>query len=460
MKANQRTFVYLQLFVDGWWEEVPVGVFYTSKWGSKRSELQTRLTLLDRSKILMEKTYATSRVVFDKKISELVIMVLEDAGLDASEYIVDDTGVDSVIPYAWFEPITHWNALCKLAEAEGGHVYINEYDRVIFECHEHLTGGSSVVTLEYDKHFSDATDDWDEGLMRNDIIVKSEPLRLREPVQEEVWKLDHKVVVPSMGTLDVPATYTESTSIVQPVLDASVDTRVTAVWKTPPSSTSGTITLTNNGYGAETVKTGELMVLAKPVRYIVWELGEDTLVPAYSSIEFEALFDTVPCIDIADPVVTHDGVTVEWKNVPYAFGGVIVIENTTAEDITLESAEVLVRAKPLERVGVIKKERKDDDSILDHGRRDATFENEFLQNDVLATSLAEYLLAIYKDPEGPIKLEQEVRGMPHLQLADKVTLYDPVKLHLNTVYWITGMELTWDGSLGGNLELIPDIGGG
>lgn len=456
LKANQRVWVYLSLLVNGVWEEVPVGVFYTTKWKSTRDSIETQVTLLDRAKRLMDSTYATSRVQKDKKISEMAIDILQDAGLGATEYVVDDTGEDSVIPYVWFDSMSHWNALARLAEAEGGKLWVDEYDRVIFENRERLTGGTVVATLEYNKHFGDANDDWDESQMRNHITVKATPYRIKPPEEEDIWTSQFSFWVPAGGYTNTSALWTASTGIRQPTLGSSAAEGISAQWYGDVTETSGTIRVKNSTSAAVEIKTGDLIVRGKPNKKKVWESGEDYLI--VSNLDIKMFFNTVPCLEIADPELKgnlYSGVTVAWKTLPYAFGGTIRVTKTQGGNQTIKAGDLWVRAKELEPTGGIKVEKTDDALIAVYGKRGFEWENAFLQSKDLATDLAEFLLTTYKDPIGAVNLDMAVRGMPHLQLCDKVHVEDPVKLNLDADYWITGMSLTWNGALDGQLELIP-----
>jgi len=462
LRANQKVWVYLPLKVSGDWEEVPVGVFYTTSWKSKRTDLKTRITLLDRAKILMQSQFTISEVFLDRKISELAEIVCQDAGLRAHEYQIDDTGSDSVIPYAWFEPVSHWHALAKLAEAEGGRVYIDEYDKVIFENRERLTSGSSVATLTYDKHFGDANDDWDEDQMRNYIVVRSTPYQEWPPVIEEVWTSPETVTIPGWGDLDIEVTFDagECTEIRQPQLGSSARELVTAKWLEPPTATGGTIRLHNSALDDDDISAGDVYVMGKPLGAEIWRSGEEVTVPAGGELVLEVFFDWIPCIEVQAPQLgaSAGDTTVDWSSGPYAFGGKIKLVNTGGADDVIDGGDIWIRGKPLEQVGTTEVKKTDDVLIRRYGKREFTFESPFLQGEALADGLAQFWLDSYKDPGAPITLEMTARGMPHLQLADKVTVQDSVKLKIDGDYWVTGATLRFHGGLDGSLELLP-VGG-
>lgn len=457
LKANQRCWLNIDLQIAGLWETVPIGVFYTTKWSTKRSDVVTTITLLDRGKRLMETTFATSEVLFDKKISEIAAVLLADAGVPETEYDIDDTGDDSVVPYYWSERVTHWDALCTLYGAEGGKVYVDEYDRVICQSREALTAGDLVATLTSETHFSDLVDEWDEALMRNAIILKANPLLPRPLEEVEIYKNAEEE---GAGSLVVTFDYA-SNDVRDPTILAGV-TGATAVWASAPSATGGTITVTG------TIPANKLVVRGKPQKFIVWKNGESRTLAAAEELEIEVFFDDIPVIECDDPafvvrdgegliIATPAGLTAEWKNGKvYGFGGVVLITNGTGSSQTIADSDLWVRGTPLERNTQEIVTVKDDELIRKNRRREFEYTNPLLQSRTLAESLGNFLLQQYGDPVSPIRLEMPVRGMPHLQLSDYVRVVDPMS-HIDHYMWVTGIDLQFDGALNGAIELI--VGG-
>ena len=123
----------------------------------------------------------------------------------------------------------------------------------------------------------------------------------------------------------------------------------------------------------------------------------------------------------------------------YAWGASITVSSpTNAGSFTL-----IVSARPLK---VLNRERavaQDAASITDNGKLKFTFpSNPLVQTLSMAQTIANNLLASYKDPRRDI--EMEWRGNPALLLADRVTVTD--KNEQND-YFVTRQEIEWTGAL-------------
>lgn len=455
LKANQRCWLSVELKVGNVWESIPVGVFYTTKWMTKRSDIVTTITLLDRAKLLQESYFASSMVLTDRTIAYLASVILRDAGLNEDEYVIQDTGLDSIIPYFWTDRVTHWAALCNLYGAEGGRVYVDEYDKVICESREFLQSGEPVVNLSSGQHFKDLNDDWDEALMRTAIVIKSNPLRPRPLEETDIYTSSVEL---STGEEDVIFDYL-SNEIKVPEITGANDAAATVTWASgSPRADGGTLVISG------IIPANQLVVRGKPQKVVVWKSGEDEEIVDGIPLEIETFFDTVPSIDVDPPVfVVRDGdtileipegLTAEWKNGNvYGFGGVILITNNSGATQTIKSGDLWVRGTPLDPFAKEIVTAKDDQQIKVYGRREFVYENQYLQSRALSKALADFLLTTYKDPISPVTLDMVNRGMPHLQLADYVHVEDD-KSFVDDNMWINAIDLSFDGGLSGSLECL------
>ena len=96
-------------------EWVPLGTFWSLDWDSPDDTLEATVTARDRMELLRKSTYQTSQVLINKSLYELAEGVLQDAKLTSNEYIIDTDLQNIIIPYAWFNPVSHREALRRIA---------------------------------------------------------------------------------------------------------------------------------------------------------------------------------------------------------------------------------------------------------------------------------------------------------------------------------------------------------
>lgn len=171
LKPNRRIRAYLYEDEENM---TPLGTFWTGEWTVPENALWAQTTGRDRISLLGQTTFASGEVYKDYSLLDLLVLVLADAGLEASEYVIDDDLDDVVVPYAYFEPQSHREALRKLAEAGLAQVYCDRSGIVQIEGPAH-SSGESVLTLTDDEYFDkDNPNNW--GSLYNHVIVNTEPL--------------------------------------------------------------------------------------------------------------------------------------------------------------------------------------------------------------------------------------------------------------------------------------------
>lgn len=133
----------------------------------------------------------------------------------------------------------------------------------------------------------------------------------------------------------------------------------------------------------------------------------------------------------------------------YDWGAKIIVVCPT----TPGNFKIKIDGKEFNTDGAITYIAEDEDSIRDYGKQ--TYElkkNIFIQNEEVATLIAETLLPIYKEPAKDSNLDW--RGNPVLELADPVTIPEYVKGAINQkgIFRITRQSLNYDGALRATLE--------
>ncbi len=222
LKKNRRVRVWLGAEVlPDQIEWTLLGTFWASQWNVPEESMTATVTARDRLELLRLSDFNTSQVYQNYTLYQLFELVLNDAGLVASEYIID-TALNSVtIPWAWFNRGTHRDALQKLAGCAFVQVYCDRNNRVIVE---------QTVPTDYTvQHFSDdnvfskeyplATSE-----IANYVEVKTAPLVL--DVQKSIVNLQETITVNANSTLEIEVLFNSipSINVQAPVLtgDASV----------------------------------------------------------------------------------------------------------------------------------------------------------------------------------------------------------------------------------------------
>lgn len=259
LKPNRRVRAYLGVEIEGEEEWVPLGTFWSLDWDSRDDTLEATVTARDRMELLRNGTFQTSQVQQNVSLYALAEQVLQDAGLSSSEYTIDTSLQSIVVLYAWFEPVSHREALRTIAEAALAVVYADRDGIVRVEPFA-LAGTTPVLEIsEYD-YFLPLRAPSRQQDVANQIIVSTQPLRPATTAQE-VYRSNEPVTIPAQSSKTVTVYYNQ-----QPVIEAA------AALENPPSGVSIT-EATYYGWGAEvtisnsntTDKQVTLVVSGKPL---------------------------------------------------------------------------------------------------------------------------------------------------------------------------------------------------
>jgi hypothetical protein len=240
-------------------ELVQVGTFYTIGWDADLDSPTVRVTAWCRSKLLKEVDFAASIVYTGQTISQLVKILALDFGLLDAEMAVDDTS--DVIPYAWFNKASYWSHLTALAAAEGGQVYFDELDRLVFENRSHLADHAApVATLADTDAVIGVREGWEQSRMRNDIRVT--PKALATAASQQICNLTDTLTVPASSTLVVTLFFSASpcVNVQTPAITGGAHVTVNA-WTA--FAWGGILTLANSAAADETVTA--VTVIGQPL---------------------------------------------------------------------------------------------------------------------------------------------------------------------------------------------------
>jgi hypothetical protein len=176
------------IYKDEW---VPLGTFWSLDWDSPDDTLEATVTARDRMEPLRKSTFQTSQVLQNKSLYELAEAVLQDAGLMPDEYIIDTALQNIVVPYSWFNPVSHREALRRIAEAGLAAAFQNRDGKIQIESFL-LAAGEPVLEITEDDYFPPLRTPSRQDQVANEIIVDTQPLR-PSSTSEEVYKSNEPI---------------------------------------------------------------------------------------------------------------------------------------------------------------------------------------------------------------------------------------------------------------------------
>lgn len=134
MKRNRRVKVWLGTeIIPNEIEWYPLGTFWTIGWDMPDFSLEARITARDRLELLRYTDFTTSLLYENYSLYQLFEIVLNDAGLTTNDYIIDASLQNIIIPYAWFDRMSHRSALERLAQCAYINVYCDREGRIRVE---------------------------------------------------------------------------------------------------------------------------------------------------------------------------------------------------------------------------------------------------------------------------------------------------------------------------------------
>lgn len=164
-----------------------------------------------------------------------------------------------------------------------------------------------------------------------------------------------------------------------------------------------------------------------------------------------------PAVHIQEPYLTAGGpdlLVYDWEY--NSVGGWVTISNTGPDEWL---TGLQIEGKLLEADGELVATAEDAALIAEFGELGYELENDYIQDLDQAQTMADALLASYADPARQITIGMEARGMPHLQMADRVHVENE-QTGVDADYHIVRSKLEFDGALSGELTCIQAAGEG
>lgn len=356
LKPNRliRTWLGVDTAVGREW--VPLGVFWSGDWNIPETGVYAETTGRDILEHLRKSNYATSTVQQNKTLYDLAIAVLQDAGLKPEEYWVDTELQQYIVPYAYFEPMSHREALRLIAEACLGQVYADRNGVVRIEGPSFLTSKTiSVLTLTTDDYFrKDNPVKWSE--IANYIEVETQPLRPVATAQE-VYRSNTAIIVPASGQVTLTVYYNETPCI--EAVASLVGATNTIISKATYYAWGANLTLSNSGTVAENIT---VVINAKPLQVMNKEkaIAQDSTsitdnglirytFPANPLVQTLSMAQTIADKLLASFKNPRRDVEMEWRGNP----ALLLADRITVVD-KLEQNDYFVTRQELEYAGALR----------------------------------------------------------------------------------------------------------
>jgi hypothetical protein len=472
LKRNRKVRVWFALGLDDE-EYLPQGVFYTVSWQGSRTSPSVKVTAWDGAKRMMETQCSTFPIYENKRISEVAQLLVEHYGLTVGDYRIFPTA--ETIPYTWFAKNDYWSNLQALAAGETGCVYFHENGRLIFENRYHIATGR--LTAQANSGATSIVVDNTFGLETGDTITVDGVDTSNVHVQEDVtidgsWD----------GSLTIPLTSALTNTYKARSYVYLASDPVCEVY----DESNFTIDI-DDQYTLDKCRN-KIEVHAKPLRVpldgmgmpviaTVWQLSDTDdpiIIPAGGYYDLDIEFSSQPVLSnltySVEVILTGEDLDTfaeltndpggaiqhEWQDGgPYAWGGKLRISTTNANDVLIVG--VLLNGVVLEETGKIAGKASAESLITWQGERSYTLTSNFIQSRIHAQALADQLLLRYQDMQPALSVTG--LGLFHHQLGDRIKINDSElgysDANLNNHFFITRIELDFDGGLGGRYSLLP-----
>lgn len=206
-------------------EWAPLGTYWTTQWDISKQALFAGLTARDRLELLRNTDFTTSVLYTNKTLYQLFEIVLQDAGLTTLDYVLDTQLQSITIPYAWFDKMSHREALTRLASCAIVQVYCGKDGFIYVNLNLDATDKSMVT-------FSDSTNVTDSkfplAVTEQVNYVEVTATRWAEGTSTKLYESTEVLSIGANGELSV--TYEFSTTPVvtlsQPVIVATTGVSV------------------------------------------------------------------------------------------------------------------------------------------------------------------------------------------------------------------------------------------
>lgn len=250
VKPRRRIRAWLGAEVEGVIEWVPLGTYWATDWDTDDDALQAMVTGRDRLELLQKTEYKTCLPQQNVSLYTLAESVLVDAGLQASEYVIDTALQAIVLPWGYLAPMSHREALRVIAEAALAVVYADRDGRIRVEMPGEIAPGEPVTAYlqpQYpaaivdtglyaigpDEYYKISTPSRQEQLA-NEVVVSTQPLKLEET--QEIYRSAEPLTIGAGQTIAITVRYSKlpvtdvSLTLDNPAAGVTIDSSLVLAW--------------------------------------------------------------------------------------------------------------------------------------------------------------------------------------------------------------------------------------
>ena len=254
IKPNNKVDIEVGVLTSsGGFEYVPVFTGWTGGWNVPDGDITASVAARDRLEILRKSYITTSTVIEDDTFKDWFTTVFSDAGLAITEYEIDDTldGSAYIVPYGWFENVSHREALETLATACSAAVFVDREGCIQVKSVDYFEVNNleSVLTYDRSEYMNKSNQPIYENIV-NKIAVTTSPIE--KTTSQTVYQTlsTDKETIDGSSTTEYEITFKD-----KPVSDgvATVDPVVSDVTVTDYTlyAWGGTVEITNTNSSSQ-----------------------------------------------------------------------------------------------------------------------------------------------------------------------------------------------------------------
>lgn len=199
IRRNRKVRVWLGAeVVKGQIEWHPLGTFWSTEWDIPKDDVEARLTARDRLELLRLTDFDASEVYYDWSIYDLFEMILVDAGLLEDQYVIDPVLKELIVPIAWFDIMSHREALEHLAGSGIIQVYCTKFDQIRVAYNMSV---SDNPMFRFDDDINVISTDFPLAVAEQTNYVEVVAAQWLVKTGEELFKSTEAFSVPANGTV-------------------------------------------------------------------------------------------------------------------------------------------------------------------------------------------------------------------------------------------------------------------
>lgn len=213
VKPNNKVYVEIGVRATAGFEYIPFFTGWTGGWIVPENSIEASVQALDILDFLGQSNYSTSTVQTDLTFYDWFELVLNDGGFDSNYYNIDSTllGSDYIVPYGWFDDISHREALNILSTACSASVYQDREGIIQVEAVDFLDSNYLVSEQTFDR--SDYMDKSNHPVyenVSNRVTVTTQPIVKTTSVLIYETSDDEQETIAASSTEDYTIFYNDS----------------------------------------------------------------------------------------------------------------------------------------------------------------------------------------------------------------------------------------------------------